>query len=482
MKTIIKYELVINEALRSALNYHTPDEQINEFIRFFGNHIGSDRIYIFEDCIQRHATDNTYEWCAEKVIPEIDNLQNVNMNVIDWWYEAFDRGENIIITDTEDIKTDHPVSYDMLKTQNVKNLVVCPLRYKNEIKGFFGVDNPPKSDYLGLTTFLDMIGTLLISFLKMRNSFRKSNIAAKLSSYSSLSKIYISMHLVNIQTQRYHIIKTTDQIIDYLGREPQKDGEYAIEDDFSGHINRVARRFCTESQLEEALEFLDLSNIEERLRGKNSIVHEYIGKVSGWCRDRFIPVDYDENGRLLHVLYCVEGIAEEKKRENKLLYLAQTDLMTGICNRGSGENKVARLLKEKTAGLLCLLDCDKFKSINDTYGHAVGDKVIIAVAETLQKSCRGNDIVLRLGGDEFAVFIPGMQDQKAAEKFFKRLFDNIKQITISEMQEKHIILSLGACFYDGKETLSFDQLYRKADMAMYQSKKQEGYSAVIYEQ
>ena len=46
MKTIIKYELVINEALRSALNYHTPDEQINEFIRFFGKHIGSDRIYI----------------------------------------------------------------------------------------------------------------------------------------------------------------------------------------------------------------------------------------------------------------------------------------------------------------------------------------------------------------------------------------------------------------------------------------------------
>ena len=50
MKTIIKYELVINEALRSALNYDTPDEQINEFIRFFGKHIGSDRIYIFEDC------------------------------------------------------------------------------------------------------------------------------------------------------------------------------------------------------------------------------------------------------------------------------------------------------------------------------------------------------------------------------------------------------------------------------------------------
>ncbi len=62
MKTIIKYELVINKALRSALNYDTPDEQINEFIRFFGKHIGSDRIYIFEDCDEKHVTNNTKQY------------------------------------------------------------------------------------------------------------------------------------------------------------------------------------------------------------------------------------------------------------------------------------------------------------------------------------------------------------------------------------------------------------------------------------
>ena len=231
MKTIIKYELVINEALRSALNYHTPDEQINEFIRFFGRHIGSDRIYIFEDCKERHGTDNTYEWCAQGVTPEIDRLQNVDMDVIKWWYDTFSRGESIIITDIEDIKEEHRVSYDMLKAQNVRNVVVCPLRYKDEISGFFGVDNPPKSDYRGLTTFLDMIGTLLISFLKLRNSFIKSNKEAKLSSYSSLSKIYASMYLVDVQTKRYHIIKMTDQIAEYLGKD-FKMGEYEIRDDF----------------------------------------------------------------------------------------------------------------------------------------------------------------------------------------------------------------------------------------------------------
>jgi diguanylate cyclase len=364
MKTIIKYELVINEALRSALNYHTPDEQINEFIRFFGRHIGSDRIYIFEDCKERHGTDNTYEWCTQGVVPEIGRLQNVNMDIIKWWYDTFSKGESIIITDIEDIKEEHRMSYDMLKAQNVRNVVACPLRYKDEISGFFGVDNPPKSDYKGLTTFLDMIGTLLISFLKMRNSFIKSNKEAKLSSYSSLSKIYISMHLVDVQTKRYHTVKMTDQIVECLGKDFKKMGEYEIRDDFCGHIKTIAEKMCIESQLQEVLEFVDISTLEERLLEESSITYEFIDKISGWCRSRFIPVDYDENGRLLHVLFCIECIEKEKKRENRLISLAQTDLMTGLCNRGSGEKRITELLKEKTGGLLCLIDCDKFKSIN----------------------------------------------------------------------------------------------------------------------
>ena len=364
MKTIIKYELVINEALRSALNYHTPDEQINEFIRFFGRHIGSDRIYIFEDCKERHGTDNTYEWCAQGVVPEIGRLQNVNMDIIKWWYDTFSKGESIIITDIEDIKEEHRMSYDMLKAQNVRNVVACPLRYKDEISGFFGVDNPPKSDYKGLTTFLDMIGTLLISFLKLRNSFIKSNKEAKLSSYSSLSKIYISMHLVDVQTKRYHTVKMTDQIVEYLGKDFKKMGEYEIRDDFCGHIKTIAEKMCIESQLQEVLEFVDISTLEERLLEESSITYEFIDKISGWCRSRFIPVDYDENGRLLHVLFCIECIEKEKKRVNRLIFLAQTDLMTGLCNRGSGEKRITELLKEKTGGLLCLIDCDKFKSIN----------------------------------------------------------------------------------------------------------------------
>ena len=126
---------------------------------------------------------------------------------------------------------------------------------------------------------------------------------------------------INVQTQKYHIVKTTSQSAAQMG-------EYEIIDDFGGHAKCMAEKMCMESQLEETAAFIDLNTLEERLAGKNSIIHEFIDKKTGWCRSRFIPVDYDENGRLLHVLFCIECIEEEKKRENRLIYLAQTDLMT----------------------------------------------------------------------------------------------------------------------------------------------------------
>lgn len=473
MERIFKYELIISEALKSAINYDTPDEQIMEFIRFFGKHINSDRIYIFEDNINNHTTDNTYEWCNDGIVPQIDKLQNVDKDIIGWWYEAFDKGESVIVSSVDELYDTRRLTYDILSVQNVNNLVVCPIRHKENIRGFFGVDNPPGEDYGELSVFLDMIGTILISLLNIRNSFRKSSDEAKIDSYATLAEIYLSMHLIDMKTGTYQTIRSTELI----------DGSMDSTDvcNFPRQIKNVMKRLCTERYLDSVLKFVDLSTLEERMGNKSTIAHEYLGNVSGWCRERFIKADYDEDGNLWHVLYCVEVIDEEKRRENRLLYLSETDSMTGISNRGCGERKITDLLKKHIAGIFCILDCDKFKSINDTHGHAVGDKVIVAVAETLQKVCRENDVVLRLGGDEFAMYIPGLLEYNRAKEFIKHLFDEFAKIRVSELGENKIYVSLGASFCYKDEEISFDQLYREADKAMYQSKKKSGYSAMIYQ-
>lgn len=472
MKAILKYEQIINEALRSSLDYETPDEEINEFIRFFGKHIYSDRIYIFEDDCDNHVTNNTYEWCADRIIPQIDALQGVDMDVIGWWYETFDSGKSVIIPDVSILEGNHRLSYQILRAQNIKNLVVSPLRYKGEIRGFFGVDNPPEGDYEALTVFLDMIGAVLISLLKIRNSFRKSNYEAKLSSYSALAEIYLSMYLIDLKTGAFKIIKS-NKFIDECCDKNEKDN-------YNRQIGNVIKRLCLRKYHEEIATFTDVSTLEERLENCNTVAHVFKGRISGWCRERFIKVDNDEEGKLWHVLYCIEDINKEKTREDRLVYLSEIDSMTGVCNRGSGERKISRLLEAGVGGMLLLIDCDKFKSINDTYGHIVGDAVIIAIAETLQKVCGPRDIVMRLGGDEFAMFIPKLVGKEEAEAFFKQLFTEISQIYIAEMGDRKIYVSLGAAICEENQGATFDELYRKMDSAMYESKKVEGYCARIY--
>ena len=469
METIIKYELTINKAIRASLEHGTPDEQINAFIRFLGKEIGADRIYIFEDSQKENITNNTYEWCADGVKPEIDNLQELSMDVIKWWYDYFEKDENIIIRDMEEIKEEYPDSYKLLRGQNIDRLVVSSFGSDCEIRGFFGVDNPPESDFRGLTVFLDMIASLIVSLLKIRNKDIESKRMAQFSGYSAFAQIYISIHYVNIQTRKFNVIKKMGVM---LGNR--------TDDCFDTYMKNTFSIYCAEEYLQKELAFVDLDTIEKRLGGRTSIVSEFYGETFGWCRGRMIPVDFDSNGRLLHVIYCIESIDEQKERENSLLNMAQTDFMTGIWNRRHGEKLIEQALRDKVKGMMCIIDCDKFKSINDTYGHAVGDEVIIAIAHALKNACRKDDIVMRLGGDEFAMFFPDVTERQVTVKIFKRIFENIEKIEIKALGGRKIILSLGACIYDGTGDISYDTLYSKADAAMYRSKKQQGFCATVH--
>ena len=234
-------------------------------------------------------------------------------------------------------------------------------------------------------------------------------------------------------------------------KEQFKEGEHT----FAEQINSVMKSLPSRKYVESVLEFVDISTLPERMKNKTTIVHEFLGNYSGWCRERFIRVDEDSNGELWHVVYAVEVIDAEKRKENRLLYLSETDLMTGIRNRGSGEKAITDLIKEGTKGLMCLLDCDKFKNVNDTYGHVVGDAVIIAVARSLQSVCREHDICMRLGGDEFAMFIPGITETKDAESFTMRVFAKLKDIRIPEMGDGKIYVSIGEAFYKGEKDIDF---------------------------
>jgi len=171
-----------------------------------------------------------------------------------------------------------------------------------------------------------------------------------------------------------------------------------------------------------------------------------------------------------------ERIAQEKRRGKELQALSETDRMTGLFDRVSGERKVNELLADGVEGVFLELDVDNFKSINDTYGHQTGDRVILAVADALQSTFRSNDITMRLGGDEFGVFAVGILKEEMAEAIIHRLFHRLENLDITELGDRKVSASVGAVIYPGKEKTSFEELYAAVDPAMYESKKISGNS------
>jgi len=161
-------EQLVNEGLRIALQAATPDKTINVILEYLGKSLNAERTYIFE----RNGTggdDNSYEWVANGVTPEKDNLQNLPPEICEKWYQRFYDNKKILIENVEDIREEDPLQYETLKRQNIRSLVVVPLYNDKDIFGFYGVDNPPAGFLNYASDMLQIMGYFISSSIKRRN-------------------------------------------------------------------------------------------------------------------------------------------------------------------------------------------------------------------------------------------------------------------------------------------------------------------------
>ncbi len=161
-------EKLVNEGLRLALQASTPDRTIEVLLEYLGKALNADRTYIFEQN-EDGGDDNTYEWVANGITSEKDNLQGVPPEVCANWYQKFSENKKVMIENLEDIREEDPLQYENLKRQNIRSLVVIPLYDDKKAIGFYGVDNPPKGMLDYTSDMLQIMGHFITSSLKRRN-------------------------------------------------------------------------------------------------------------------------------------------------------------------------------------------------------------------------------------------------------------------------------------------------------------------------
>jgi diguanylate cyclase (GGDEF)-like protein len=185
---------------------------------------------------------------------------------------------------------------------------------------------------------------------------------------------------------------------------------------------------------------------------------------------------YDSHGHITGFLGIAYGIAEQLKAEEQLEQLAYFDTLTTLPNRALYGDRLNQAIafaeRNKSLFSIFFLDLDKFKFVNDSYGHEVGDKLLIKVAEILTRAVRKSDTVARLGGDEFTIILPNVKDhydRKAVGSVAEKIINQISQEIVIDGHPIKIGVSIGIAIYPN-HGIDVSSLNKHADIAMYQAK------------
>lgn len=194
-----------------------------------------------------------------------------------------------------------------------------------------------------------------------------------------------------------------------------------------------------------------------------------------WAQINAIP---DAQGKTKYYVCMLSDVSGQDASRHALVQLAYRDDLTGLANRASLMEQLERALiaarRDKHPLGLIYIDLDSFKEVNDTLGHATGDRLLQFVAERLRAAVRQTDLVVRIGGDEFAIVMPHLTTEGAASRVAANILEQLQTTPFHEQGYSHrVTASIGITLFP-KDGTTVETLLQCADSAMYEAKKAGG--------
>lgn len=455
---------VLLEAIAGSLTelIRNPDfdAAVNQSLKIIGEAADADRAYIFE--VHPHSEDGLpaqsmlYEWVREGVTAQIGNPEMHDLHwhkLPDYWYETLKRGQSLRVLTRE---LPQPAR-SIMERQAIKALLLVPMIRDGVFEGMIGFDDCRHERY-----------------------WTESQLATLLAAAASFGNALQRQHTVRaLEENRQLLSSITSNITDGIYRSTPE-GQLV-------YVNQaLAEMFGYDSpeEMKQVRAPILYVSAERRDELQHKLLHHngYRGEEVEFVRrdgSRFVGMNnavaiHDAEGNMLYCDGVITDITERKDAERQIHYLAHYDLLTGLPNRtllrDRMEQEMARAKRDGNHLAVLFLDLDRFKNVNDSLGHAVGDQLLEQVGRRLQASIRGQDTVSRQGGDEFLIMLPDLNSANEAATVARKLIDRLSAPYVVGHHELRVTPSIGISLYPG-DASGIEELVRNADAAMYQAKE-----------
>ena len=219
-------------------------------------------------------------------------------------------------------------------------------------------------------------------------------------------------------------------------------------------------------------------NLSVRLRLRSN-------KKPLWLWSEVHLVTFYQGQRPMSAFGNIRNIQAEKLWQERINHRANTDALTGLLSKSTAQlrirSAIRKMVPETGTASLLIVDADEFKTVNDTFGHLFGDKVLHAIGQAIRQNFRQGDIKGRIGGDEFIVFLPGMSNADVLIRHCQGLCRRLARVFHQNGQHHNFSISIGAAQYP-LHGQSYEELFAKADMAPYEAKRRGKGQSVLYRQ
>jgi len=444
---------LLHEIINCIYNTQDINSNINQVLSLIGNCLDVSRVYIFEDDYEKQISSNTYEWCAKGITPQIENLKAVPHEPIKAWLAMLRENGIIEANDISMLPTD---VYSILADQGIRSIVAIPLYLGNVMFGYIGFDEcRTRRNWIGQEIEVLKALSTLVSAMISRHKAEISLNATHKTLYTVLNNIETPVYVTDLDTCK--ILFANKKFTEDL------------------NISNAEGKLCwqvTKRSTNGICKGCPREKLTKMDKGETCTWELYNETLNKWylCADNLIEwID----GRPAHLKLSMD-ITSRKQYEENLAFSASHDSLTQIYNREAGlmllENLIKKGQKEYFISTVCFIDIDSLKYVNDNFGHAEGDKLLLSIVAAIKENIRSADVFFRLYADEFLLALPFCSTPNAT-RIIKNITDKLESLNRSNKHPYHLSFSIGFAEIKPDDKTDVEAILAKADKDMYLNKK-----------